>query len=155
MFKKFIAAFMIIALLPIMAACGGSGSNSNSETASKLKNDYGLSSGFRSDAQKSWLVVSTSNAAANDVTAWALDYYKEYGADADVIWVVNFSNNTTTSIRNDSQDGLLLHVMQMDGAKDVESSLNEGNVYSGAVLSEFYIYEEDGSVKIEDLATED
>ena len=148
--KGIVLVLAIVLSLLALTSCGG---GSESETASKLSDDYGLSSGFHAQKNDKWLVVSTSESAANDPKAWALDYYKEYGGDVDVIWVINFANHTTTQIRNDSNDGIMLHVIQMDGSDDVESSLNQGQAYSGTTLSEYYLYaDDDGKVQVEDLS---
>ena len=146
--RNIIIALLVLVMLAF-TACGGN----SSESASKLEEDYGLTSGFHSNENDSWLVTSTANSAANDPKEWALDYYNEYGKDVDVIWVVNFANHTTTQIRNDSADGVMLYVAQMDGSDDVEKILNAGQIYSGPVIAEFYLYvDDDGNVKTEDVS---
>ena len=91
------------------------------DLAKSLKDKYDLGEPYEAKTQGSatWLCVSTAKAEANDPKEWAEDYWKQYGEPGSVIYVSNFANHTTTVLRNDSTDGLLLNVQQMDGVDEV------------------------------------
>lgn len=122
------------------------------DLAKSLKEKYDLGEPYEAKTQGSatWLCVSTAKAEANDPKEWAEDYWKQYGEPGSIIYVSNFANHTTTVLRNDSTDGLLLNVQQMDGVDEV--SISQGKVYSGTVLTSFYIsYDDNGDRVIDEI----
>lgn len=133
--KRMITAVLIFTLTISCTACS---LGHRSETAIALKQTYGLTAGHRAKGNDTWMIVSTDNPAANDPMEWAADYYREYGDEGSLIWILNNANDTTTVIRNDSSEELLLYVQQMEGTD--EESLKNGEVYRGKILSAHYIY---------------
>jgi hypothetical protein len=144
--------FAIIAVVIIGAICSGNGSSvktddtktsesPKSDIKQELKDKYELDGGYKAKGNVEWYIDSISNADAVDPLLWAEDYYNTYGKPGSVLYVLNFANHTTTMLRNDSSDGLMLNVEVMDGID--EKSLSQGHAYGGAVLKSYYLYYDD------------
>ena len=146
--KAKIIIAVLICLSIVLTACGGGSGGSESDAQKEIKEKYGISKGFKAKGVEnpSWRIASTSESSANDPEEWAEDYYKAYEEPDTVYYVLNFANHTTTLIRNDSKNGMLLYVEQKDGVD--EKSLSQGKTYSGTVLKSFYIYYDDNDDRI-------
>ena len=119
----------------------------------ELKEKYDIGSAgtkVPNDVTNSWTELFISSAEANDPTLWAYDYVNEYWEKGvKVMWVINYANNTTTSINvtEDGADGMLI-VTQRDAVKDEHKDAKV--LGSGDVLAEWIIYHDDnGKLVIE------
>lgn len=114
-----------------------------------LKDTYDLKGGssVRNDVTESWTIETIANAEAIDPTVWAEDYVKAYwNEDIKVMWVVNFANNTTTSIN--TSDGSMIFITQRDYVDKEEHDAKA--LGSGTVLAEWVLYhDEDGNLVVE------
>lgn len=114
-----------------------------------LKENYDLKGGssVRNDATNSWTIETIANANAIDPTVWAEDYVKAYwNEDIKVMWVVNFANNTTTSIN--TSDGSMIFITQRDYVEDEEHDAKA--LGAGTTLAEWVLYhDDDGNVVVE------
>lgn len=110
--------------------------------AKELKEKYDLKGGssVRNDATDSWTIESIANADAIDPTVWAYDYVQAYWEKGiKVMWVVNFANNTTTSINTD--DGSMIFITQHDYVEDEEHDAKA--LGAGTVLGDWVMYHDD------------
>lgn len=107
-----------------------------------LKENYDLKGGssVRNDATNSWTIETIANANAIDPTVWAEDYVKAYwNKDIKVMWVVNFANNTTTSIN--TSDGSMIFITQRDYVEDEEHDAKA--LGAGTILADWVMYHDD------------
>ena len=110
--------------------------------AKELESKYGLKGGtsVRNDVTNSWTIEAIASAEAIDPSTWAYDYVQAYWKEGiKLMWIVNFSNRTTTSIS--TSDGSMLIVSQRDYVEDEEHDAKE--LGTGTVLREWIIYHDD------------
>lgn len=119
--------------------------------AKELKEKYGMSGGsaVRNDVTGGWTIETIASADANDPSVWAYDYYQAFWEDGNTVkWIVNFANNTTTSI-NASDGSSMIFVTQRDYVEDEEhdaKALGEGTELKSWVM---YIGD-DGNLVVEE-----
>lgn len=153
--RKILILMMSLVLVFSFFGCGSEQENENADEPTIkeiLEEQYGLVGGkpVRNDKTGNWYIETISNSNANDPMEWAETYYNEYGKPGAVLFVVNFANNTTTMLRNDSQDGLQLLVEQheyVDGEEHDANILPSGEVLSSKYLS----YNDEGKLEVLDL----
>jgi len=95
--------------------------------------DVTFASSINGDVTGNWRLARV--ATDKETQDYALDYYKAFfKSDDEIHWIVNFSNNTTTSIKC---MGDLLFVDIFDYVKGEELSAKD--IGSGTLLSEYQI----------------
>lgn len=105
--------------------------------------DISFSDLVNDDVTDNWRIARVSS--SEDTIDYALDYYKHFFSDDDEIhWIVNFSNNTTSSLRVSSG---LLFVDEYKYVKDEE--LSAKTLGGGMLLAEYSI--DLNSEKVEQL----
>jgi len=99
------------------------------------------SNSYRNDVTGKWRLAKISESI--DITEYALSYYKTYFEDKDELHVIiNFSNNTTTSMR---YMGGILDISTYEYVKGEEHDAKEA--CSGDLLTQYWVYTDNGDIE--------
>lgn len=133
------------------AAESGTADVDKKALAKELKDKYGMKGGssVRNDVTGGWTIETIASADANDPSVWAYDYYQAFWEDGNTVkWIVNFANNTTTSI-NASDGNSMIFVTQRDYVEDEEHDAKA--LGGGTELKSWVMYiGDDGNLVVEE-----
>lgn len=172
--KKILALIAVAIMIVSFTACGDSSVDeetndvavseesvnedsdaSTNDISKQLEEKYGMTGGrdVRNDTTGGWTIDVISSSEANDPSKWAVDYVNAFWEEGNTVkWIVNFANNTTTSINNYSGDKLNIIVTQREY---VDGEEHDANVLGGGMeLQSWNIYYDDNNKLVIDDITE-